>query len=685
MKMKILPKKLNLAARMMILTLGSILIINALILLLIANSSAKREQEIGIELAVSKSIELAHDAQIYFSKASETLNSLSTTITTINYGNNISRETLKNLFYESLNQDKTYLAGWQTWEPNAFDGKDAAYMSDPIFKASNGAINFSYFLSGKDYVIKKGLAEKYTQNCYLIPKNDSTLTILEPYKSSYSGKTSDSVDVISIIKPIIKGDRFLGNIGFDFSLETLSNIIKLDTLKSKGYSSLITNNLTIASHPDDNIRGQKLSVLIDENLEEIKDSIQKGKMIHYIDVSNITGKKVLRCFAPINIGNSQKPWAVMFEIPMKEISTGFFKTMIKMASIGLLGILLLSIIIYLISQKIVKQIKKSADFAKEVAKGNLNVKYDLDDRDDEIGDMTKAQKNMVNKLVEIVENVSINASNIFSASQQLNSTATDLSQGANEQAASTEEVSASMEEMAANIDQNSVNASQTEQIAVRAASEIEEVSTAVLVTVDAMKQIAEKISIIGVIAEKTDLLAINAAIEAARAGEHGLGFTVVASEIRKLAERSQDAAKQINELTKSSVQIADKSSAELMGIIPDIKKTAELVQEIYAASLEQKAGADQINNAIMQLNAVTQRNAAASEEMSASSEELYAQAEQLKDVIDFYKFNEKEKGTKKENYKKLKSNEKDIKQANDGQNESLYLDERESENNFEKF
>ena len=215
-----------------------------------------------------------------------------------------------------------------------------------------------------------------------------------------------------------------------------------------------------------------------------------------------------------------------------------------------------------------------------------------------------------------------------------------MSEGANEQAASTEEVSSSMEEMVSSINQNADNARQTELIAGKASKDIEQGSVAVVTAVDAMKQIAEKISIIGVIAEKTDLLAINAAIEAARAGEHGKGFAVVASEIRKLAERSQDAAKQIDELTRSSVKIADQSGSELQRIVPDIKKTALLVQDISVASLEQNEGATQIINAITQLNAVTQLNVSVSEEMATSSEELFKQAEQLKELISFYKSNE---------------------------------------------
>jgi methyl-accepting chemotaxis protein len=251
--------------------------------------------------------------------------------------------------------------------------------------------------------------------------------------------------------------------------------------------------------------------------------------------------------------------------------------------------------------------------------------------------MSQNLQQMTNKLRMVVSDIITNAENITLAGNELSNASQQLSEGANEQAASTEEVSSSMEEMVSNINQNADNASQTENIAIQAANDIEEGSKAVFATLDAMRKIAEKISIVGVIAEKTDLLAINAAIEAARAGEHGKGFAVVATEVRKLAERSQVAAKEIDELSKTSVRVADESGKVLMRIIPDIKKTSVLVQEISAASMEMNSGSNQINNALMQLNAVTQRNATASEEISSSAEELVGQSESLKEVVSFFK------------------------------------------------
>ncbi|HWU65156.1 MAG TPA: methyl-accepting chemotaxis protein [Ensifer sp.] len=259
------------------------------------------------------------------------------------------------------------------------------------------------------------------------------------------------------------------------------------------------------------------------------------------------------------------------------------------------------------------------------------------------GDHEK-MKDAINLLVQNLSNVaggiSSAADQVAAGSQQLSSAAEQLSQGVSEQAASGEEASASMEQMAANIKQNADNAAQTEKIARQSAKDAENSGQAVTRAVNAMRTIAEKISIVQEIARQTDLLALNAAVEAARAGEHGRGFAVVASEVRKLAERSQLAAAEISGLSGDTVKVATEAGDMLSKLVPDIRKTAELVAEISAACREQDIGASQINEAIQQLDKVTQQNAGASDQMSSTSEELAAQAEELQASISFFKIDQ---------------------------------------------
>ena len=279
-------------------------------------------------------------------------------------------------------------------------------------------------------------------------------------------------------------------------------------------------------------------------------------------------------------------------------------------------------------------LRKTAQLADMIAGGDLTVDHQpLSDKDV----LGHSLVSMVDRLRGVVGDATQAAQNVASGSQQLSSSSEQVSQGATEQAAAAEEASASMEQMAANIKQNADNATQTEKIARQSSQAAEQSGAAVEKAVIAMRTIAEKIGIVQEIARQTDLLALNAAVEAARAGEHGRGFAVVAAEVRKLAERSQTAAAEISGMSSDTVGAATQAGEMLTRLVPDIRRTAELVAEISAACREQDIGAVQINEAIQQLDKVTQQNASASEQISSTSEELASQAEELQESIAYFR------------------------------------------------
>lgn len=329
---------------------------------------------------------------------------------------------------------------------------------------------------------------------------------------------------------------------------------------------------------------------------------------------------------------------------LSSMNTGFtvFSILVIIMSIIIITILLL--VGYLLYNSIVTPLKKGVAFAQAIGSGDLRATVDVQ-QNDEIGQLANALREMAHNLLNIVGTIKSNADDLVVASSELRESSLQLSKGSADQAASAEEVSTSIEEMVANIDQNTDNAIQTEKITVETVKDVSIANTLSSEAAKSMKEVAERINIIGEIAFQTNILALNAAVEAARAGEHGRGFSVVAAEVRKLAERSKNAADEIVELVDNGLKVSQQAGNKARLLVPDIEKTTQLIKEISAASMEQKTGAEQINLAMQQLNMITQGNASSSDMLTQSSNHLARLADNLTQAVGIFKVDDSDINT----------------------------------------
>lgn len=436
-----------------------------------------------------------------------------------------------------------------------------------------------------------------------------------------------------------------------FMLENPEGYFK--ALKDAGYGDDVIHTIRKTGTP---VMTQKIET------EVMKLGAKKGAS-GVLVTKDYRGVSVLSSFCTLDIHTGVN-WVMIVEIDLDEVFEPINSLRNMMLMVGL-GVVIATILVALfMATSIAKPIITLTQKIGQVSDGDLTITVESNSKD-EIGNALSSLSSMVAKLKEVIGGVMSSADQITTASTEMNQSSQQLSEGATEQASSAEEVSSSMEEMAASIQQNTENARETEKISRKAAKDIEESSKAVGETVASMKTIADKISIIGEIARQTNLLALNAAVEAARAGDHGRGFAVVAAEVRKLAERSQQAAAEIDSVSKSSVEIAQKSGTMLNEIVPDIRKTADLIQEITSASVEMNSGSDQVNTALQQLNQVVQKNAANAEEVAATSEELNSQSINMKELVSYFNIGDQSNhgavAKKKSSYSASTENRKEVK------------------------
>ncbi|BCS87260.1 methyl-accepting chemotaxis protein [Pseudodesulfovibrio sediminis] len=565
------------------------------------------------------------------------------------------RKTFNDILLTILKDNPEFLGTYSAWEPNALDGLDARYAGDKASGHDDSGRFVPYWNRDKTGAIARQALVGYEDaslhpngvtkgGWYLFPRQRRKENILDPFPYIVQGK-QEMLTTISV--PIIVNGKFLGIGGTDLRLDfiqSLSQDVAKNLYDGQAVVQVISNmGIVVANSEDTNSIGKPLKDVFDGDWQAVVKSTESGTSNILISPEN----EYVEITAPIHLGNTGTPWSIFIRVKRAlvfEEATKLAQIMAENArgntimgvSAGAVIAILACMAIWFLANGIIKPIRVAVSFTEKIASGDfVNNNIDVNQKD-EVGVLSNTLKSMAEKLKGVVLEVKNVSESVASGSSELSSSSMDVSQGATEQAASIEEVTSSMEEMTANIGQNAQNAQETDSLATKAATDAKVSGEAVEKTVISMRSIAEKISIVEEIARQTNLLALNAAIEAARAGEHGKGFAVVAAEVRKLAERSGEAAAEISELSSSSVEVAEKAGDMLKSLVPDIEKTAALVQEITAACNEQNSGATQINQAVSQLDSVIQQNASAAEEMASTSGELASQGKHLQQVMSFF-------------------------------------------------
>ncbi len=536
--------------------------------------------------------------------------------------------TNKRILANALDKNKEFLSVWFDWEINIIDPSyEKGRVGNIMFRSDNGEHVFE-----REILVDETVNATYNQL-----KQNAKEAVGEPYKDEITEGLA-GILMVSPTVPIIDGGKFVGLAGIDLNMGHIQDIVKEIKPYENSIAYLISPGNAIVAHTNSSLYQKSLLEINPNHKNEYLQAIQTVKMGNEYSFvyKNDANKKVYVSMLPLSIGLDNEIWCLASETPLNDVlaksNSIFYVTII----IGLVGIVVLSLIIYSIIKSVTKRLTWAVEHAQKISEGNLVSRVNIDGTN-EIGVLANSLNKMALQLKNIIGGLTHSSELINSASTEIIDVSAKIAQSSSNQAASVEQVMASIEEMTSNILNNSDNTKETESIAEKALQGIRNGSSSAHTTADSINKISEKISIIHEISNQTNILALNAAVEAARAGENGRGFAVVANEVKKLAEKAQNAATEINVLSEEGVKISDLAEKELSTLLPEIEKTAQLVREIANANMEQSHGATEIQNVVQELNNIAQKNASVSESLNEKAIKLANESEQLQKLIGIFK------------------------------------------------